>query len=43
MHVPKDERKKLDDKAKECIFVGYGDEKFEFRLWDPKVKKLIRS
>ena len=43
VHVPKDERKKLDDKAKECIFVGYGDEKFGFRLWDLKVKKLIRS
>ena len=23
VHIPKDERLKLDDKAKECIFLGY--------------------
>ena len=24
VHVPKDERSKLDDKTRQCIFVGYG-------------------
>ena len=25
------------------VFVGHGDEKFGFRLWDPTKKKLMRS
>ena len=41
VHIPKDERSKLDDKAKEFIFLGYGYEKFRYRLWDPLVRKLI--
>ncbi|CAL1381478.1 unnamed protein product [Linum trigynum] len=32
VHVPKDERAKLDDKAKPCIFMGYGREEFGYRL-----------
>ncbi|MCI47137.1 retrovirus-related pol polyprotein from transposon tnt 1-94, partial [Trifolium medium] len=43
VHVPKDERSKLDSKSKECIFLGYGNEEFEYRLWDPVEKKIIRS
>ena len=43
VHIPKDERSKLDDKAKECIFLGYGHEEFGYRLWDPVARKLIRS
>ncbi|GKV53845.1 hypothetical protein SLEP1_g60358, partial [Rubroshorea leprosula] len=43
MHVPKEQRSKLDDKAIPCIFVGYGDEEFGYRLWDPKKKKTVRS
>ena len=34
MHVPKEERTKLDDKATSCIFIEYGDEEFDYRLWD---------
>lgn len=34
---------KPDDKAKECIFIGYGYEEFWYSLWDPMAKKLIRS
>ena len=26
-----------------CIFIGYGDEEFGYRLWDLKEKKVIRS
>ena len=43
VHIPKDERSKLDDKAKPCIFLGYGHEEFGYRLWDPLNKKIIRS
>ena len=42
-HIPKDIRLKLDHKAKECIFSGYGHEKFEYKLWDLMVRKLIKN
>ena len=32
VHIPKDERSKLDGKAKPCIFLGYGHEEFEYKL-----------
>jgi hypothetical protein len=28
----------LDDKATPCIFVGYEDAEFGYKLWDPKKK-----
>ena len=34
MHVLKEQRSKLDDKATPCIFIGYGDEEFNYKLWD---------
>ena len=43
VHIPKDERSKLDVKAKPCIFLGYGHEEFEYRLWDPLSRKIVRS
>ena len=44
VHVPKDERSKLDAKARQCIFIGYGlDGEFGYRLYDPVQKKLVRS
>ncbi|KAL6977755.1 hypothetical protein U1Q18_052729 [Sarracenia purpurea var. burkii] len=43
VHVPKDERSKLDDKTKKCVFVGYGLDEFGYRLFDPINRKLIRS
>ena len=43
VHVPKEQRSKLDDKAVPHVFIGYGDEKFGFRLWDLTKKKLVRS
>ena len=42
-HVLREQRLKLDDKATPCIFVGYGDAKFGYKLWDPKKKKMIKS
>ena len=41
-HIPEEQRIKLDDKSVPCIFIGYENEEFGYRLWDP-VKKVIRS
>ena len=38
-NVAKDERKKLDFKARRCIFLGYGTETKGYRLYDPKREK----
>ena len=43
MHVPKDQRSKLDSKTTPCVFVGYGDEEYGYRLYDPEKKKVVRS
>ncbi|KAD2804590.1 hypothetical protein E3N88_37967 [Mikania micrantha] len=43
VHIPKDERSKLDVKTKPCIFLGYGQDEFGYRLYDPVSKKLVRS
>ena len=41
--VPKDERGKLDSKAKNCILVGYGDETKAYPLYDPLKKRICFS
>ncbi|GAU50368.1 hypothetical protein TSUD_284660 [Trifolium subterraneum] len=43
VHVPKDERSKLDAKSKQFIFIGYGKDEFGYKFYDPLGKKLIRS
>ena len=43
VHVPRDERSKLDNKTKQCIFLGYSNEEFGYRLWDPTTKQIIKS
>lgn len=43
MHVPKEHRLKLDFKTSPCVFVGYGDEEFGYRLYDPAKQKVVRS
>ena len=43
VHVLKDERSKLDVKTRQCIFLGYGEDEFGYRLYDPVDKKLVRS
>ncbi|CAL5342497.1 unnamed protein product [Camellia sinensis] len=43
VHIPKDERSKLDMKTRQCIFLGYGLDEFGYRLYDPVNKKLVRS
>ena len=42
-HVPKDERQKLDSKARKCIFLGYGKKTKGYRLYDPSRNKVIFS
>jgi len=43
VHIPKDERSKLDVKTRQCIFLGYGLDEFGYRLYNPVEKKLVRS
>ena len=43
MHVPNEQRSKLDDKTTPCIFIGYLDEEFGYRLWDSEKQKTITS
>nr|GEV11403.1 retrovirus-related Pol polyprotein from transposon TNT 1-94 [Tanacetum cinerariifolium] len=42
-HVPDQTRKKLDDKSKMYIFIGYDERTKAFRLYDPIKKKVIVS
>ena len=43
VHIPKDERSKLNVKVKPCIFLGYGHEEFGYMLWDQMIKKIVKS
>ena len=40
-HVPKPLRRKLDSKARDCIFVGYSLTSTAYRLWCPRKKKIV--
>ena len=41
VHVPKDERSKLDAKTRQCIFIGYGQDEFDYNFFDPIEKKVV--
>ena len=43
IHVPKDERKKLDPKAKKCIFLGYSTSRKGYCLYYQKTSSIIHS
>jgi hypothetical protein len=43
VHVPRDDRSKLDSKTKQCVFLGHPDEQFGYRLWDLVNMKIVRS
>ena len=43
MHVAKDQRSTLDNKSKPCIFLGYSEDEFGYRMWDLLDKKVMRS
>ena len=35
LHIPKENRTKLDDKSMKCILGGYVNGEIGYRLWDP--------
>ena len=43
LHVPKDERDKLDAKSKRCIFLGYGFTTTEYHLYNLNARKVLHS
>ncbi|GAA0162781.1 hypothetical protein LIER_18799 [Lithospermum erythrorhizon] len=43
VHIPKDERSKLDNKSNQCSYLSFGDEKFSYKLYDPVSKTIVRS
>ena len=43
MHVPKEKRSKMDNKAKKCIFVGYKDGIKGYKLWILITRKIVYS
>jgi len=45
VHIPKEQRRKLDPKSKKCIFVGYDEDAGSkvYRVYDPVHKRIIRS
>ena len=42
-HILKDERKKLNLKAKQCIFLGYGEATKGYRLYNPDKRRVFYS
>jgi hypothetical protein len=43
VHIPKDERGKLDSKSRKCILFGYGSVRKGYRVFDPLTQKVSCS
>jgi hypothetical protein len=43
VHVPKENRSKLDNKDKKCIFIGYKDGVKGYKNWNLETKKIVYS
>lgn len=42
-HIPKNNRQKLNNRAKECILVGYSSQTKGYRLWDLSTNDVIQT
>ena len=42
-HIDSENKTKLEAKSKKCVFFGYDIDKFDYRLWDFKNHKIVRS
>ncbi len=40
MHVPDEQRSKLDQKTEKCIFIGYSLKQKKYRCFNPSTRKL---
>ena len=43
VHIPRDGRSKLAKTTKQYICLGYLEDEFGYRFWDPISKKVIKS
>ncbi|KAL0423292.1 UNVERIFIED_CONTAM: hypothetical protein Sradi_0864000 [Sesamum radiatum] len=43
VHVPSDERSKLDPKSRQCIFLSYKKGVKGYKFWDPAARKMVIS
>jgi hypothetical protein len=41
VHVPKENRSKMDNKSKKCTCIGYKDGVKGYKLWNLKTKKIV--
>lgn len=43
VHIPSDERTKLQPKARRCVLVGYNDESKAYRCWNPLARCIVTT
>jgi hypothetical protein len=43
VHIPSEERSKLDSKSRQCIFLGYEKGVKGYKLCDPTINKVVIS
>jgi hypothetical protein len=43
VHIPSEERSKLDPKSRQCVFLRYGKGVKGYKFWDPTANKVVIS